>query len=128
MAARVNSDLRSYQNAAKTYFNDNGQYPSSASALTSPISYMSFLPKDPFLDTNTYRIFSDGSRFIAYSAGPDKTYQIDPEQDISKGEHALKAKTYDATNGSISLGDIYRSEINNQSSKPDYPHASNNAR
>lgn len=99
--------------------------------LTTPISYLPCYLRDPFASTRgaTYGYYHDNNGWILYSWGPDmdenNTYQWDLEPDVDTvyrsvftqpsltllaGTSSLsgQAYTYDATNGTISAGDIWR--------------------
>ena len=166
--SRVQSELRSFATAIESYRLDYGKYPKSMNGatgeeivcLTTPISYMTTLPRDtfklqmrqdqldhlsqqqifggavydyvlykfypelpkgsdapglkgknqPFFDcvrmdaiVNTYNA---GFDWFMFSIGPD----LDEEYDYrgSKLPRTLIRRTYDASNGTLSSGDIFR--------------------
>ncbi len=83
--------------------------------LTTPVAYLSDYVSvtDPYAPTKGahYGYWTDGKGWILYSAGPDETYDIVPSQDYTPGlptKASLIHKTYDATNGSRSRGDIWK--------------------
>ncbi len=91
-------------------------------SLTSPISYMTELPKDPFNEGYTYRYSTNALMcWIMASPGLDKVAEgdisayADPKRaacDLSKfmsgGEEGGGVIVYDPTNGTASSGDIIR--------------------
>ncbi|MCE5228144.1 hypothetical protein LLG95_00925 [bacterium] len=91
-------------------------------SLTSPISYMSTMPRDPFAPAMgaTYAFYStpgdpNKAGWIVWSPGPDGKYDLDSENisraypAAGKGPSELLIQlTYDPTNGTKSSGDIYR--------------------
>ncbi len=130
---RVEADFRTLATALEAYRLEFGNYPvahlidqqiasgsaiSRFSALTTPISYISYYPADPFgqprqdgvFHTETYDYYDWTSAKIANnapqstrgaywriaSAGPDKIQLVGTQVD------------YDASNGMLSLGDIVR--------------------
>lgn len=87
--------------------------------LTTPISYMPTYFADPFIPYprkgfGTYAYWVGGKfnqGWIIYSPGPDHQYDIVPWEDYAPGQQMSDAwidKTYDATNGSRSRGDIWK--------------------
>ena len=83
--------------------------------LTTPLAYVERLYPDPASPGGQLpaAYFTDGTRWMLYSAGPDRKYQIDPPNDLdgatSRPSVQLVNKTYDPTNGYRSAGDIWRS-------------------
>lgn len=69
--------------------------------------------QDPFSSAKdrAFAYHTDGQRWLLYSAGPDKDYDIDaPNELVSFAVGSLTetiAKTYDPTNGTASNGDIW---------------------
>lgn len=131
--SRVHADMRTLATALESYHISFGNYPvahlidrqiasgsaiSRFSALTTPISFISFYPSDPFgkkktgtqFHTETYDYYDWESAKIAgnapmstrgaywriASAGPDKIQTVGTSVD------------YDASNGMLSRGDIVR--------------------
>lgn len=130
---RVEADFRTLATALESYRMDAGNYPvahlidqqiasgsaiSRFSALTTPVSYISFYPSDPFgekkregeFHTATYDYYdwtsaklagnaplsTRGAHWRIASAGPDFEQWVGSQVD------------YDSSNGVISLGDIVR--------------------
>ncbi len=130
---RVEADFRTLATALESYRMDAGNYPvahlidqqiasgsaiSRFSALTTPVSYISFYPSDPFgekkkegvFHTQTYDYYdwtsaslagnaplsTRGAHWRIASAGPDKDQRVGTQVD------------YDSSNGIVSLGDIVR--------------------
>jgi hypothetical protein len=91
--------------------NKNGEW---TAIVCSPVAYIAEVPDDPFSENGEAALgyyTPDGKKWILFSPGPDKDYDIDPEKDLSGNPaEALKkieALSYDPTNGSISNGDIF---------------------
>ena len=156
--SRALSDQRAVATALETYRIDANAYPLSVSlddpsepvitssiepiegllpySLTSPVSYMSALPKDPFpakaedgenpahsfhyLDRRTgevrgepsllddYMFALRGTRsgagdFWMFTVGPD----LEHDEDVFQSDARFATALYDATNGTVSNGDIY---------------------
>jgi type II secretion system protein G len=130
---RVEADMRTLTTALESYRLEYGNYPvahlldqqiasgsaiSRFNALTTPISFISFYPADPFgmermgseFHTHTYDYYdwtsaklagnapgsTRGAHWRIASAGPDKIQRVGFSVD------------YDASNGLLSLGDIVR--------------------
>ena len=151
--SRTHSDLRALATAMETYRVDNSKYPAVGNpdrpsradlyipiqtrmlSLTTPVSYITSLPKDPFYKNNgNYEsvshdyIYAPGNLYLG--AGPryngsayrNTIYSIagrGPDGDIYAGGYcmahplAYENKTnitgmYDATNGTVSAGDVYQ--------------------
>ena len=137
--SRVKADLRTLASAIESYGTDNNEYPPVPIALgpryrnfrplTTPIAYISQIPRDPFKSPDPHArgpwhfgIYAYGampldhaSRWILSSDGPDRRPNCDrlafvfypgysPDLFYEKGFDVL----YDPTNGTISLGDIVR--------------------
>ena len=132
--ARVHNDLRTLATALEAYCVDNGEYiphidsPDEWIPLTTPIAYISSILMDPFAEQRARnwdfgyvamiyhmeplpppwgstlpggilgnQLFDRGQVWLIWSVGPDLEHNM----------HICGA--YDPTNGSVSLGDIYRS-------------------
>jgi hypothetical protein len=132
--SRAKTDMRSLSTALESYIVDNRMPPPSAdgarrcipvSVLTTPVAYIvgESITSDPFMDdeqrhsSHPFLYGAVGDGYLIVSAGPDKTYDIDPQRDYDpacRGNAAssvcapLLLKTYDPTNGTISTGDIWR--------------------
>jgi len=136
--ARAKTDLRTIATALEAYRVDENLYPSSTLVplfrrlrpLTTPVAYLTTVPTDifdtrdsgagPFRDRGNYAYgampIDQESRYALASDGPDRHPNHDPIQfypgysdDIwenpSSGYDYIR---YDPTNGTISLGDIWR--------------------
>ena len=84
--------------------------------LTTPIMYLTSVPSDPFspVGGQAFSYWGDNGRWLVWSAGPDKVYDITLEN-VPKAfapdntpSDLLKQKTYDPTNGTVSSGDVWR--------------------
>ncbi len=146
--SRVRGDMRSVATALESYMSDNGTYVNDSDEalddlaashkqhglqlLTTPIAYISSVPKDPFLKNMTgggylecasgadhqgwdgpYGAYSaQGSEspvqcYLLFSSGPSPTME---EATINNDQFpwGTTCHSYDATNGTKSPGDIYR--------------------
>ncbi len=143
--SRAQSDMRSLATALDAYRVDNNRYrkafltealPQRLKHLTSPIAYITSIPKDPFWkeDTSTFHgssplyVYASGNLYAGGAAVFDTVEAVGslyslasrgPDQDLDGGGYcvahpiALRSglsirTTYDPTNGTISSGDIYR--------------------
>ena len=117
--SRVRSDMRSMATAIETYYIDHNTYPVSLplaapSGITTPIAYNSSHFLDPFAPTlgDTLRYHTTGDGWIIWSAGPDAVYGLDWKvyntEEEQPSDILLTQYTYDPTNGTISVGDIWR--------------------
>ena len=151
--ARVKADMRTLMTALETYGMDNNSFPYSAeffkpmpskrlNPLTTPISYLTSIPRDPFVrkTDNSYeysiRAFDSTEPLDVYlynqanhqfgvgvadtkqnlmswsltSGGPDRIiefpYYAFGDNFIKDGKHILYI--YDASNGTVSSGEIFR--------------------
>jgi len=139
--SRVQSDHRAISNALEQYRLDNNTYPNDASfgnlslgfrQLTSPVSYLSSPPIDPFTDdlrggesfggiegrgnyqmgtgnTNQLGVNEPESRdiYILSSNGPDKEDDTQPIKPFPV-ENLQRYIAYESSNGLVSKGDIWR--------------------
>jgi type II secretion system protein G len=136
--ARVKTDIRALAQAHEMYNLDSNTYPpesedniftgkrprSSAGLLflTSPIPYMSSIPRDPFQDVTLRRfegmeaayetgVFTRNKRNISYaifSQGPDLAENgIESSEPFFGPQYAGQGNTYAPSNGLKSAGDIY---------------------
>jgi len=136
--SRVKSDLRTITVALEAYHTDNRIYPSSTlippfmrfNPLTTPTSYLTSVPLDVFRTNDPgYRPFplfghyaygampiDKESRYALASIGPDLQvnheviefypgYSDDIWENPASGFNYIR---YDSTNGTISIGDIWR--------------------
>ncbi len=130
--ARAKSDMRTIATALETYHVDNRAYPQAAlippsrrlRPLTTPISYLTTLPDDPFRRgsgrSDDYRYgampLDNAHRWILASAGPDLNSSTDPIEFYPGNIPGLfyglvdgfNYMIYDPSNGTVSRGDIYR--------------------
>lgn len=151
--ARVKSDMRTLMTSLESYGIDHNAYPAAEgffkpmpsdrfNALTTPIAYITSVPRDPFsrrtgnsyedsirafdhqepLDTYLYNLathqFGPGNIDTKYnrmswsltSGGPDRIiefpYYAFADTFIKSGSHILYV--YDASNGTVSSGEIFR--------------------
>lgn len=90
-----------------------------AGSLTTPIAYITGYVVDPFSPGKNewFSYYTSDKAWILISAGPDKVYDIMPQQDFRQPRdstalwNTLVNKTYDPTNGTVSSGDIWRSNL-----------------
>jgi len=122
--SRVKADARSIATGIETYRLDHGVYPPESDdfqlpgGITTPISYMSSHPSDPFEPERgkTMRYLKPSPHlFVLQSRGIDGEYNFTSEEiriDDNFTTNDLKLflinKTYDMSNGAISSGDIIR--------------------
>lgn len=138
--SRVKADQRTLATALESYSIDHNRYPlwelrtdlatqrptfilpqpgTRPFTLTTPISYITSYPTDPFSagKKEWFSYYTSGRAWILISAGPDKDYDIVPQQDFQQPRDSkalwdiIVNKTYDPTNGSVSNGDIWRSNL-----------------
>jgi type II secretion system protein G len=139
--SRVKSDLRTLATAMESYFVEWNKYPEDSDNvpvvgqrgfcfLTSPVAYITSLPRDPFnaprpeasdtiapyyeMGTGSTNV-RDGSDSVdtqcyhISSVGPDADDDTDGNDAFpSVGGGVADLKPYDSTNGTRSNGDIYR--------------------
>jgi type II secretory pathway pseudopilin PulG len=136
--SRVKSDLRTVAGGLEAYFSDHNRYPPSAvipralrlRALTTPVAYLSTVPRDVFKDQETefrpmswHGNFAYGARpidqeslYALSSNGPDLLPNHEPiefypgysDEIWENPASGYEYIRYDPTNGTISLGDIWR--------------------
>lgn len=135
--SRIMTDLRTYATAVEAYFTDNNHYPPDTRdmgpddggidftfwmepefSLTTPIAYITAYFKDPFWEIGPDKFFQYGSirnGWIVASCGPDKDSadRGDIKERLNYTQagpapNSLIELSYDATNGTISNGDVYR--------------------
>ena len=136
--SRVKSDMRTLATALEAYFGDYNRYPPSTLVprfarlrpLTTPIAYLSSVPLDvfqtadpgagPFRSRGNYaygaRPIEQESRWALASDGPDLTPNHQPiefypgwSSDIWENPASgFDYIRYDPTNGTVSIGDIWR--------------------
>jgi hypothetical protein len=102
------------------------------SGLTTPVAYLDTIRIDPYTNDPRPRLFyrhrwftqssdngiapfayhADGGRWILFSCGPDRDYDVDPVADYITPPQVpsdrLVMHTYDPTNGTASGGDVWR--------------------
>ena len=111
--SRVNSEERTIACGLECYLVDNNTYPYSClcGCITTPISYLSKLPKDPFNNQGREDyLFAKCARMQAFcinSYGPDGTTAWDPFN-WRCGMPSTYPLSYDPSNGVVSNGDVYR--------------------
>lgn len=165
--ARNKADMRSEATALETYRVDNNAYPPAweywpdgpgrvwgtfteipggpfhsrmTGYITSPIAYMSSIPKDPFAtklagtlaEVSLRHIYTNlpysmvnyptagnfvnakqlAGEWFFYSVGPDKDWTNTPGNMSYSSRRVYR--DYDATNGTLSLGNIFRSQKNGE--------------
>lgn len=124
------SDLRTYETALRTYKIDHYVYPQWRTVtppLTTPVQYLRSLVEDVFAKPTRdnpaawLRFASDGRYYIAWSVGPDKESQISGLADIKAGLDKLQLKSYDSSNGTLSAGDLWRSNLGQDESLEPQP-------
>ncbi len=143
--SRTKADLRSMATALEAYRVDNNSYPVSylftplperLSQLTSPISYMSSIPVDPFFiekrtDLGTFHpqyVYASGNIYFGstnlfnsttYTASIYSVGGRGPDGDLNAAGYCMAHPNayrsnvnilgqYDPTNGTVSTGDIFR--------------------
>ncbi|MCX7015086.1 MAG: prepilin-type N-terminal cleavage/methylation domain-containing protein [Candidatus Sumerlaeota bacterium] len=133
--SRVKSDLRTIATALETYAVDNNCYPPVPAVigpryrnlcpLTTPIAYISSVPRDPFNSVDPYGVEGCRTGVYAYGAtprtgpsiwilasdGPDRKLNVDPVDFLfypGYGRLENLLVIYDPTNGTTSAGDIIR--------------------
>lgn len=136
--SRAKADQRTLSTALEAYSVDYNAYPQSNFVprfrrflpLTTPVAYLSSVPADPFKsfdqDHGAFRSVGDyrygampldtASRYALASDGPDQNNDTEPIQFypgyspelFTGGVDGYDYTLYDATNGTISNGDIFR--------------------
>ena len=88
----------------------------SAISITTPISYLTQVPDDPFANSDTtfgyYTVTTEkAAGWSLWSPGPDEKYDLDwkvYDPAVPQPSTDLIPYTYDPTNGTVSSGDIFR--------------------
>jgi hypothetical protein len=93
---RARADLRTCGVGAESYFVDNKTYPDNLTQLTTPIAYLTAIPKD---------VFTEGS-FVQYKKVGNNSYLIWSIGADGKDDGGQVA--YDTTKGLESAGDMIR--------------------
>lgn len=136
--SRVKSDLRTHGVALEAYRVDWNRYPphldlpSDMYPLTTPVAFLTSLPKDPFSKegSNVYALVGDNYTYQdlvdilevrnpnwgGYSGawlrgvvGSGRQWSMSsPGPDLMEDMARDGRATYDPTNGTISIGDVYR--------------------
>jgi type II secretion system protein G len=134
--SKAKNDLRTIALAFENYCVDHNKYPydqdnrlgrvgewGNYCTLTTPLSYLTAIPRDPFIkpgdpreEDACYEFWgrwrdqnaswqASSTKWVIYTYGPDLT-----DQDISQyQDERAHHRAYDPTNGTKSLGDIMRS-------------------
>ena len=112
--SRMKADLRTLATAVESYMVDHNKYPPAPAPwppdfiptqeaktwlMTTPVAYINSIPKDIFSPDNTQHSAA-GGHWLTFSNGPDLVFSPGPPPTYS-------GVISDATNGSISDGDIY---------------------
>jgi prepilin-type N-terminal cleavage/methylation domain-containing protein len=133
--SRVHSDMRTLAVGIESYHVDSNTYPFAWGpgmwSLTTPVGYLSSLPKDPFIaserDASTLFYTANGS-YIMKVCGQNSTGGITIFEQANPASYPYKGKffhmwswgpdrnndgtygflAYDPTNGTVSRGDIIR--------------------
>lgn len=120
--ARTKADLRTIGLAIESYFADQNRYPTKPSAsqadwlalLTTPVAYVSGKHRDVFCPATDasnlnyqYSLCVSMKSWILVSVGPDTVDSFD-ETKWMCGMAATYPPYYDATNGTVSRGDVLR--------------------
>jgi hypothetical protein len=117
--SRTKADMRTLSTAIESYNVDHGTYPpgnrdelrETPNMLTTPVAYITRIPEDPFSPESGGKIcyYLKGNDYLLYAAGPDRVIDIDPEADFDpQDRYKMIDKIYDPTNGTVSKGDIIR--------------------
>lgn len=134
--SRVHSDIRSVTVAVESYRIDTNKYPphedkpSDLTVITTPVAYISQLPGDPFVKDDFHLIKLVGRSYtwqdledIFYVRNPawgggdwlerqvtsGRKYSLSsPGPDRKETMSSNAESVYDATNGTMSIGDVYR--------------------
>jgi type II secretion system protein G len=164
--SRVKADMRSVATGVESYHIDWNKYPPEyeagatgaawggtttppfhsriPSSITTPIAYLTSLPRDPFRQGNTGVAISGfllnfNERFVWYNfdyyragglvtpggtfehatrlAGAWLMYSVGPDKDEWNGAGFVAREVYhdyDATNGTLSVGNIFRTQANGE--------------
>jgi len=116
--------MRSLATALESYRIDWGLYPGRLDEMTTPIVYITDIPRDPLSPSGKgkhrqpIQYYHRGEDWILWSAGTDKVYDIrheilesffDLTNATTETLNILHARyTYDPTNGVVSPGDAWR--------------------
>jgi prepilin-type N-terminal cleavage/methylation domain-containing protein len=138
--SRAHADQRSIATAQEAYFVDNNNYTEYADdsffvtgvgkgyvRLTTPISYLASIPRDPFKNEMhpsqgmrgweiPYKMGGSGAGkgdqtlkgYVTRSVGPDQANQMGGGWAQWPTGNVMTVKFYDPTNGTVSPGDIFR--------------------
>lgn len=85
--------------------------------LTTPVAYTTSLFPDPNLPLGFPSAYhADGEAWLLFSPGPDRRFKIVPGKDFVTSEpertrSVLRGKRYDPTNGLVSSGDVWVSNL-----------------
>jgi len=111
--SKVMAEERTIATAMETYLVDNDSYPCTCvcSLLSTPISYITQVPNDPFAKGKPVPYMTSKcmrmQAFCINSLGPDGWTDWDADMWMC-GKLMTYPMEYDPTNGTVSNGDIYR--------------------
>ena len=114
-ARRAKREVGLAAEAAANYHEANRDWPKNLAELTTPVAYMEHPALDSFSKPRgsmPYQFETADENIIVWSLGPDRDMDIDPELYLDKfvgynPPEELLHVTYDATNGTVSDGDIW---------------------
>ena len=98
--SRSKGDLRMIGVALDSYYVDFNTYPRNLFMVTTPIAYLTLVPKDPFTQSSFMKYVKKDKDFLVWSIGPD----------LKNNDGSAK---YEGTQGEKSAGDITRTTKDN---------------
>jgi len=136
--SRCKADMRTIVTAFEAYAVDHNRYPydqdnrggrvgewENYKQITTPVAYLTTIPRDPYIpdghpneqdrcfeywgnwETQDSTWGATNTKFVIYTYGPDLS-----DQDIPRyQDHRVYQRAYDPTNGTVSIGDIMRSNV-----------------
>ncbi|HPA45133.1 MAG TPA: type II secretion system protein GspG [bacterium] len=138
MVAQAKSDIKALASSCEQYYLDHNTYPNESEHnifqrtrseaglvwLTTPVGYMSGLPRDPFqnkfeTDSNYFRCYETGAAgtgtadnrrwitYVIFTIGPDNVENGVDSSVFSGAWYSGNGNTYMPSNGLRSNGDIY---------------------
>jgi hypothetical protein len=117
---QAEQSMQALSTALEAYRLDNGAYPPRlAPHLTTPVAHISGVPVDRF-SKEPFAYYQKGEGWILISRGPDGYFEMSQAEDYDpelRDNPALIHKTYDATNGTRSAGDIFLTKENSEQSR-----------
>ena len=108
----VQSELRALGEAIRAFGRANGQFPATDAGLSiidgKSMGIGDLKKLDPYSPDGKafYGYAFMGQNPVVFSRGPDKVFDLDEKSDVSGFPSSVIQKTYDATNGAISAGDV----------------------